>query len=99
MKLLHKFAVLTFISSASLLAQEANTTRATATPFCTNDPRPEVRAFCDPLSRLQEFVNSSPKGQDSRDLNQLDLANPSANSKFIRVAAGRSAVENLVEAV
>jgi hypothetical protein len=99
MRLLYNFALVTFILSALLLAQEANPTRGAAPPFCSSDPRPEVKAFCDPLSRLQEFINSSPNGQDSRDLNQLDLSNPSANSKFIRVAAGRSAVEKLVAAV
>lgn len=92
--------VLVALSSA-LAHQDPAQNVSAATPvdpeaFCRSDPRPEVREFCPALARLQEFANSSSAGEDSRDLNQLDLKNPSANSKFIRVAAGRVAVQGLV---
>jgi len=103
MALLQKFTLLLVAVPAIMFAQAANPGPAPSAvdrkAFCEQDPRPEVRAFCDPLSRLQEFANATPTGGDSRDLNQLDLSNPSANSKFIRVAAGRAAVETLVSRI
>jgi len=99
MELFQKVAFVVCFGPAFLLAQQTDSAPPAKSPFCKNDPRPEVREFCDPLSRLQEFVNSAPDGRDSRDLNQLDLANASANSKFIRVAAGRAAVQGLVAAL
>jgi hypothetical protein len=98
---LYKIGFLLVVFPATLLAQAGIPAAASDDPqaFCKNDPRPEVRGFCDPLSKLQHFVNQSPAGTDSGDLNQLNLKNPSANSKFIRVAAGRAAVQGLVSRI
>ena len=94
-----QFLMIILAVGAPLLGQEATPVAADQKRFCDKDPRPEVEAFCKPLSDLQNFINSTPDGIDSRDLNQLDLANPSANSKFIRTTAGRAAVQNLVNTI